>query len=174
MSSPGSAFLRESARLLRDVYLPRLERALAELRPVDAWWRPHERATSVGNLLLHLEGNVRQWILSGLGGAEDRRERATEFAAREGSPLGPLLERLLATVRGAARVIEEFPERRLTETIRIQGVETTGMLAIYHVVEHFSWHSGQITWIAKERAGPGHGIAFYDEAAINRARNTQR
>ena len=59
----GQAFLRESARTLRDVHLPRIELALAELSPSALWWRPHERATSVANLLLHLEGNVRQWIL---------------------------------------------------------------------------------------------------------------
>jgi uncharacterized damage-inducible protein DinB len=173
MSSPGNAFLRESAHLLRDVYLPRLERAAVELRPADAWWRPHERATSIANLLLHLDGNVRQWILSGLAGADDRRDRAAEFSAREGSPLGPLLERLAGTARAAARVIEEFPENRLTDPIRIQGFDTTGTSAIYHVVEHFSWHTGQIVWIAKERAGAGHRIAFYDEAAVNRARNTR-
>ena len=99
------------------------------------------------------------------------REREREFSAREGAPAGPLLERLALTVRSAARLIEELPEHRLTRSLCIQGFDTTGLGAIYHVVEHFSWHTGQIVWIAKERAGPGHGIALYDEAAVNRARN---
>ncbi len=174
MSGTDGAFLSESARLLRDVYLPRIERALDEILPADAWWRPHGRSTSIANLLLHLEGNVRQWILSALCGAEDRRERASEFAARDGSPVAQLLERLERTTLTAAAAVESLPPRRLSEPIRIQGIDTTGLAAVYHVVEHFSWHTAQIVWIAKLRAGPGHHIAFYDETAIDRAHSEPR
>ncbi|MGH9651714.1 MAG: hypothetical protein ACRD3I_14770, partial [Terriglobales bacterium] len=64
--------------MLREVYLPRIARCLSLLSEGEIWWRPHRTSNSVGNLLLHLEGNVRQWIISGLGGAPDRRERDTE------------------------------------------------------------------------------------------------
>ncbi len=158
------AFLHESARQLRDVYLPRIARALEILPPGDLWWRPREDMTGIGNLLLHLEGNVRQWILGGLGGARIARRRAAEFAAREGAPF----DALRATTIDAARVIETLDVARLPGPLSIQGFDTTGLAAIYHVVEHFSWHTGQIVWIAKLRAGAGHGLAFYDDGKLNR------
>ena len=184
ISFPGAAILapmaaahdqvrRESAVYLRDTYLPRLERALEVLPEGDLWWRPHEGVLSFGTVLLHLEGNVRQWILSGLGGAPDHRERAAEFAATgEGAPpAAELVSRLGATVRAAAEVIEALSDETLDASITIQGFETTGLAAVYHVVEHFSWHTGQAAWIAKARAGASHGLAYYDESAINNARN---
>jgi uncharacterized damage-inducible protein DinB len=158
-------FAKESARYLRDVYLPRLRKAVETLPERDLWWRPHERATSVGNLLLHLEGNLRQWILSGVGGAPDRRRRAEEFARREGDGKAELLDALARTIEEAAKVIEK--EKALGRTLRIQGSDTTCQSAIYHVVEHLSWHTGQIVWIAKLRAGETHGIAFYDDRKLD-------
>jgi len=167
----ATTFAHESARYLRDVYLPRLERALDSLPPEDLWWRPHEGVISFGTILLHLEGNVRQWLLSGLGGAPDDRDRASEFAATSG-PAGPvLLERLRVTVLAACDVVRGCQEGALSATYLIQGSRPTGLQAIYHVVEHFSWHVGQAVWIAKARSGPGHGVAFYDDRAVNAARN---
>ena len=166
-----AAFCRESATYLREVYLPRLERAVAALSPDDLWWRPNDGTTSAGNLLLHLQGNVRQWILSGLGGQVDQRERSSEFSAREGAGARQLLDALGTTVAAAAMVIENLDCSRLLSPITIQGEDTTPLAAVYHVVEHFSWHTGQITWIAKQRAGSRHGIAFYDNASLDDARN---
>lgn len=169
----------ECARYLCDTYMSRLARALEVLPEADLWWRPHPDCISVGNVLLHLEGNVRQWIVSGLGGAPDRRERAREFAAvgegaeRQASAR-ELFERLAETVRGAAAVIEGLPDQVLDAPRTIQGFETTGLGAVLHVVEHFSWHTGQVVWIAKARAGVAHGLSFYDDAAINAARNASR
>jgi len=158
-------FVEESARYLRDVYLPRMRRAVETLPESDLWWRPHEGITSVGNLLLHLEGNVRQWIVCGLGGAPDARDRGAEFAAREGAPKADLLRELERTVGEACAVIEA--EADLDRAFDCQGIETTVLGAVYHVVEHFGWHTGQVVWIAKLRAGARHGIAFYDDAKLN-------
>lgn len=159
-------FTRESARYLREVYLPRLRQALDTLPEEDLWWRPHAKATSVGNLLLHLEGNIRQWILGGLGGAHDRRRRSEEFARREGGTKKELMDALAATIGEAARVVEN--QIALDRSLVIQDFETSPRDAIYHVVEHLSWHTGQIVWIAKMRAGEGHGIAFYDDTKLDR------
>lgn len=164
-------FAAESARYLAETYLPRLAEALAALPAGDLFWRPHPGALSVGTVLLHLEGNVRQWILSGLGGRPDGRDRAAEFAATSGPEGAELLARLEATVREAARVVEGLDAPALARRVRIQGFEMTALAAVYHVVEHFSWHTGQAVWIAKARAGADHGVAFYDEAAVNAARN---
>jgi len=171
MSAVSEAFLRESSRYLRDVYLPRLERGAAALPQGDLWWQPHSACLSFGNVLLHLEGNVRQWLVSGLGGAPDHRDRASEFAATDGPEVEALLARLRETVGQAVAVLEGLDEGSLSRPFRIQGFDTTAQDAIYHVVEHFSWHVGQAVWIAKARGGPGHGIAFFDEAKVNAAKN---
>jgi len=171
MSKLGHAFLHESAKYLREVYLLRIERALAVLPEKDLWRRPHDGVISVGVILQHLDGNVRQWILSGLGGEPDDRERATEFEEHERATISELLANLRSTVERAAEIIEGLSKRELKRTHSIQGFEITGLDALYHVVEHFSWHTGQLVWIAKACAGREHGLSFYDTAAINAARN---
>lgn len=159
-------FVRTSAAYLRDTYLPRIATALEALPGRELWSRPHGGTNSIGNLLLHLEGNVRQWILGGLRGDSDHRARSAEFAALEGADRDELLGRLRATVTEAARVIEGLDGSALLAPHTIQGFSVTGLEAVYHVVEHFSWHTGQITARAKECAGPEHGIAFYDDDAL--------
>lgn len=170
-ASVEAAFLTASAAFLRDTYLPRIERALGVLPPDDLWWRPNPGTLSAGNILLHLTGNVRQWIVSALGGEPDVRERATEFAATEGADAASLLAALADTVQRAAAVIEALPHDTLLRPLTIQGFATTPHWAVYHVVEHFSWHTGQLVAIAKQRAGAGHGVAFYDDAKLSKARN---
>ena len=165
----------EMQTYLRDTYVPRLERALAVLPDGDLWWRPHDGVIAFGTILLHLEGNVRQWICSGLGGAPDHRTRAEEFAAdgeadehRDGATL---LAKLRATVDEACDVLAGLDTAALARTWSIQSFEVTGLYAVSHVVEHFSWHTGQAVWIAKARAGAEHGVAFFDEARVNAGRN---
>lgn len=165
--SLSRAFQKQSAETLRE-HARRLARAAATLPVGDAWWRPHEECISFGNILLHLEGNVRQWILAGVGDACDHRQRRREFAAQAGEEL-VLLAELGATVDEACCLIEELAPESLTEKRRIQGFETTVLGAILHVVEHFSWHTGQAVWIAKARAGVGHGLAFYADEELNQA-----
>lgn len=168
-----SGFTALAVALLRDTYLPRLARAVEELPARDLWWRPHARATSAGNLLLHLRGNLRQWIACGLGGARDTRSRDAEFAAREGADAGELLADLRAAVDECCRVIAALDEPALRGRVTIQGFRVTRLEAVLHVVEHMSWHAGQVAWIAKLRAGPRHRLAYYDDAGL-RARNAPR
>lgn len=167
-------FAHEMAKYLRETYVPRLARALEALPDGDLWWRPHDGVLAFGTVLLHLEGNVRQWICAGLGGRPDARDRAAEFAATgaAGEPSGAeLLARLRATVDEACAVILALDAAALARTWRIQSFDVTGLHAVSHVVEHFSWHTGQAVWIAKARAGAAHGVAFYDEARVNAGRN---
>ena len=171
MSRSGELFARESVGLLRETYVPRLEAALEVLPAGDLWWHSHGGVAAFGNILLHLEGNVSQWILSGIGGEADHRERATEFEQDQGDSGVELLERLRATVVAACAVVEQMDVEALEGEREIQGFKTTGLGAVYHVVEHFSWHTAQAVLIAKQRAGQDHGLAFYDEASINAARN---
>jgi uncharacterized damage-inducible protein DinB len=156
ISSIGSlsdAFIGESRVLLTKEFLPKIERAVGALADDDVWWRPNEASNSVGNLLLHLCGNVSQWILEGVGGRPFERRRQEEFDERRQLPAAGLLARIRTVVHEADEVLGALEPGALLEPRRIQGNDTTVFAAIYHVVEHFSMHTGQIIWIAKARTG---------------------
>ncbi|MDT8340354.1 MAG: DUF664 domain-containing protein [Longimicrobiales bacterium] len=159
MSHPLAPFLDESRRLLGAEYLPKLRIALAGVDESDLWWRPNPSCNSMGNLGLHLAGNVRQWIVHGLGGGPDVRERAEEFARTGGMGAPEVLARLARAVADADAVLARLDPGSLSESRSIQGVATTGIAAIYHVVEHFSMHTGQILYLAKMRGN--HDLGFY-------------
>lgn len=146
-------------RFLRE-YLPRIELCLKELSEEDLWWRAHETNNSVGNLILHLSGNVRQWIISGLGGTPYERDRAREFSERGPLPKQELLQRIETTLQDADRVLERFPAEKLLEVRHIQKYDVTCLDALSHVVEHFAQHTGQIIYITKLRRGTD--LKFYD------------
>ena len=142
-------FLHHSRHVLGEVYLPRIARCLASLSEEEIWWRPHATSNSVGNMVLHLEGNVRQWILSGLGGAPDHRDRDKEFAAQGSLPRRQLLNHLSGTVNEACRVLARLTPQDLASLRSIQGYRLRGFQALYHVTEHFAYHAGQIILITK-------------------------
>ena len=147
------AFIDRSRHYLGEDFLPKIERCLEELSEEDIWWRPNEVSNSIGNLLLHLSGNVRQWIISGIGGAPDLRDRDQEFEQRAPISTERLLERLSATVREADAILAGLDPASLLEQRRIQGFDITVGEAVYHVVEHFATHTGQITLLTKQRLG---------------------
>ena len=159
--SIAASFLERSRYYLCREY-PTKIRAAVEAMPGDRlWWRPNEQTNSVGNLLLHLSGNVRQWIVSGVGGHPDVRKRNMEFAARGGATAADMLAGLDATLREADEVLRALLPSELLERRSIQGRDTTVLEAVYHVVEHFAGHTGQIIWVAK-MSTPG-AVRFYDD-----------
>ena len=143
------AFLAQSRRLLTESYLPRIERSVGGLSDEQIWWRANAESNSIGNLILHLAGNVRQWIVSGIGGAVDARDRQSEFDAMGPMPAADLLARLRSTVEEADRVLANVTPGTLLEHRRIQSYDVTVLQAIYAVVEHFSMHTGQAILLAK-------------------------
>jgi len=151
-------FLDFSAEKLQEL-APRIEACLGRLTDEQVWARGQETENAIGNLVLHLCGNVRQWIISSIGGAPDHRQRDSEFAARGGTSKVQLLERLSTTVEEAVAVIRALPAERLAERRVIQGYEVSVLEAIYHVVEHFSMHAGQIIFITKMLTSAD--LAFY-------------
>jgi uncharacterized damage-inducible protein DinB len=153
MSDGEQIFLQESRRLLTQEYLPKIERCLDRLSDEEIWSRPNEASNSVGNLVLHLCGNVTQWILGGVGGQDYRRERQQEFDERRAVPAGELLARLRAVIRDADAVLGEVDAGTLLRRLEIQGYRLTTLEAIYHVVEHFSMHTGQIILVTKAKTG---------------------
>ena len=162
MATLESEFLTFSVEKLEQL-VGRIETCVAKLTPEQVWLRGSEQQNAVGNLLLHLNGNVRQWILSGIGGARDVRERDREFAARDGAPPAELVARLRATVTEAAAVIRALSAGQLLERTTIQGYEGTKLAAIYHVVEHFAGHAFQIIFVTK--LFTGEDLGFYAHLA---------
>jgi uncharacterized damage-inducible protein DinB len=158
----AAAFVAQSRHYLASEYPTKIRRCLDVLPEEAIWRRDDDASNSIGNLLLHLSGNIRQWIVSGVGGVPDARVRRAEFDAREGDGGAALMERLLATVRDADAVLASLDAVRLAERRTIQGRDVTVLDAVYHVVEHFSMHTGQIILLAK-RFAPGR-LEFYEDA----------
>jgi uncharacterized damage-inducible protein DinB len=145
--------IAHAEHLLKDVYLPRILYCLDQLQREQIWWRPNESSNSVGNLVLHLTGNVRQWITSGLGRSPDSRQRDKEFSERRHLQRRPLAAGLQSTVQDACRVLRSLNANDLHRLYTIQKFQVTGLEAVFHVAEHFSHHAGQIILIAKMLTG---------------------
>jgi uncharacterized damage-inducible protein DinB len=143
------------------VYLPRLRECAAPLTAEQVWWRPNDASNSIGNLLLHLDGNVRQWLVDSFNRTQDKRNRPAEFAAQSGLSATDLLARLGATLEEAATVLDRLTLDDLLAPYEIQGYHTRGLDAIYHVVEHFGLHYGQIVYIIKSLLAKD--LGFYKE-----------
>jgi uncharacterized damage-inducible protein DinB len=156
----GEAFLLQARSHLNEDFMPKIARCLEQLSEEDVWWRAHETNNSVGNLLLHLSGNVRQWIVSGIGGKPDIRQRSLEFSERNAIPAKIVWSALQDAVMDATQILESFPVDQLLETRKIQGFDRTPLEAIFHVVEHFAQHTGQIIYITKLREGGD--LKFYN------------
>jgi len=147
----ASAFIAESRRRLRQEYLPKIRHVTQALSKRDLWWRPNSSSNSIGNLMLHLDGNVRQWIVAGVSGVPDVRDRDAEFLAHEAADASALLAQVGRTLLHADRVLARLRPEDLIAPREIQGYRVTVLQAIYHVVEHFSGHTGQILYVAKLR-----------------------
>jgi uncharacterized damage-inducible protein DinB len=147
----GQAILAETRRRLFKDSMPRIRKCLAHLSAEEIWHRPNAEVVSVGNLILHLCGNVRQNIVSGLGGAPDDRVRDREFSEPGPLPAAELLARLDDLMADVDRALDRLDPARLLELHRVQGFEETAVSILVHVIEHFSYHVGQITYYVKTR-----------------------
>ncbi len=159
-------FLQASSKTLEQL-LSRIRDCLAKLKPDEIWSRGHENENAIGNLVLHLSGNVRQWIVSGVGGAPDTRARDAEFAARGGMETRDLLGRLESSVSEATAVLGKVTADRMTQHVTIQKYNITVMEAIFHVVVHFAQHTGQIIFATKMLTGEDLGFYKHLKAAAH-------
>jgi uncharacterized damage-inducible protein DinB len=149
---------------------PRIEKCLGQLHEDEVWKRPNDASNSVGNLVLHLCGNITQYIISALGNAPDIRERDTEFAAKGGHTKAELFAQLSATVAQAVGVLRETDEGQLLKVYSVQGFSLTGIGIILHVVEHYSYHTGQIAFWVKLLKDTD--LGFYANANLNIKNNS--
>lgn len=150
-TTPGisTLFLEFSHRKLLEQYWPRLRSCVESLTGGQIWWRPNEASNSIGNLVLHLNGNVRQWLIASFKRLDDSRDRPAEFSQRDRIPASELLAQLGRTMQEASEVLAHLTESDLLASYEIQGYQVTGLQAVYQVVEHFGLHYGQITYITK-------------------------
>jgi hypothetical protein len=157
----SSLFLEFSRRKLMEHYWPRLRTCVESLTTEQVWWRPNAASNSIGNLILHLNGNVRQWLVVSFNRKADDRNRPAEFGAEDGMSAVQLLEKLGATMNDAAEVLARLTEADLIAPYEIQGYHVSGLEAVYQVVEHFGLHFGQVTYVAKSLSG--RDLGFYRE-----------
>ncbi len=149
MTELSNAFLTQARKHLREDFLPKIERCLEKLNDEDVWWRAGDESNSIGNLILHLSGNVRQWIVCGIGGEQDARVRQAEFDSREMISRSELLSKLTATMGEADAVLARVNPDELLAPRIIQNCDVSALEAIFHVVEHFAMHTGQIILLTK-------------------------
>jgi uncharacterized damage-inducible protein DinB len=153
MDNVSRVFIIKSRSLLVSDYMPKIERCLDRLTETDVWWRPNEASNSIGNLVLHLCGNVTMWILGGVGALPFERHRQQEFDERREIAVSELRQRMKEVVAQADHVLGTVDAGALLSRRQIQGYDVTVLEAIYHVVEHFGMHTGQIILLTKARVG---------------------
>jgi uncharacterized damage-inducible protein DinB len=156
----ASTFIDCAAVFLRDDYLPKIERCLEKLTDEQIWWRANEESNSIGNLILHLCGNARQWIIAGVGSQPDSRVRDAEFAQRETISRDELLNLLQSTLAEIDTVLRGLDASTVLDRRLIQGHDVDVLKAIFHVTEHFSMHAGQIFLLTKLLTATD--LRFYD------------
>jgi uncharacterized damage-inducible protein DinB len=147
-------------------YLRKIEHCVGLLSEEQVWWKPNPACNSVGNLLLHLRGNLSQWVLAGIGGEEVERHRSAEFAASRRATTATksdLMAGLAEVVTRVRRVVREMPAPALAKAVSIQGYDTDGLGVVFHVVEHMGYHTGQIVATTKQLLGPDADIEFYPQ-----------
>ncbi len=148
----AKTFVSESIGLL-DASMAKIEHCAAQMSDEQIWWRPESSINSVGNLLLHLAGNLQQWGVAGVSQQSDDRDRDSEFAQREIIPADKLLDLLRQTVARAKSIFEPLDESSLQEQREIQGFETTVLGAIHHTCSHFVGHTHQIIMLTRLQLG---------------------
>lgn len=160
-SELAALFLEHSRNRLLEQHWPRLKACVEPMTVEQIWGRPNAASNSVGNLILHLNGNVTQWLVASFNRDEDKRDRPTEFSAHGGLTAAELLERLGATIAASEQVLNRLTVEELLAPYEIQGYHVSGLDAVYQVVEHFGLHYGQIAYIAKSLSGKD--LDFYRE-----------
>jgi hypothetical protein len=157
----STLFLDYSCRKLIEQDWPRLRSCVEPLTEKQVWWRPNEASNSIGNLILHLDGNVRQWLVASFNRQKDHRDRSTEFNAQGDISVAALLDQLGATIAASSQVLARLTPAELLAQYEIQGYTVSGLYAVYQVVEHFAMHYGQILYIAKNLTGKD--LGFYSQ-----------
>lgn len=155
----AAAVGKEAAHELTSA-LARIKHCLGQLTDEQVWRRSHPAMNSIGNLILHLCGNLRQWIVAGLAAGTDTRNRPAEFSERGPIPKDELLRKLETTVSEARAVLERQSARAIMELRRIQGSDVTGLAAVFDSVSHFRGHTQEIVHMTRSQLGDAYEFAW--------------
>lgn len=151
MDQIKNLLVQECRRRLIDEGFSRIKKCLSELTEEEIWLKPNQNSNSVGNLVLHLCGNVRQWLVCGLGNKPDTRKRSLEFSEEGPIPSEVLIERMELVLKEVEETLDQLSPTSLTQMFNVQGFQESGLSIIVHVIEHFSYHVGQMTYFVKWR-----------------------
>lgn len=157
--------LKANAILRLNENTPRIAKCLAQLSENETWHKPNENLNSIGNLILHLCGNITQYIISSIGGEEDKRQRDEEFELTGKFTKVELLNKISSTIKQASTIIDSMTDADLMKVKSVQGFTFTGMANIIHVVEHYSYHTGQIAFLTKLLKNTD--LSFYGDMDLN-------
>lgn len=148
-----------------DLNTQRIIKCIDKINETEMWNAPNENSNSIANIILHLCGNITQYIISALGNKMDNRERDKEFSARGGYNKAELIQILSATVAAANDIIRHISEEALLKKYAVQGFNLTGIGIIIHVTEHYSYHTGQVAFWVKEIKNVD--LGFYKGTNLN-------
>jgi uncharacterized damage-inducible protein DinB len=166
MNTIAQEFIEQSISIIEKKNTPKIIKCLDQLSEEQVWLRPNEASNSIGNILLHLCGNITQYIISSLGDQPDIRERVKEFSAKGGYNKEELLNKLTTTLKQAINVIKNSNEARLMKIHSVQGFDYSGIGIIVHVTEHYSHHTGQIIFWTKQLTAKD--LGFYSHVDLNK------
>ena len=152
-------FIRQAGQELDDA-LSKIAHCIDQLNENQLWWRPAESMNSVANLILHLGGNVRQWIIAGVGNQQDTRNRPAEFSQREPIAKGQLKLDLQKTIQQAHQVLAQVSPAELLRVRRVQGFDVTALQAIVESVAHFRGHTQEIVHLTRQQLGGQYKFDF--------------
>jgi uncharacterized damage-inducible protein DinB len=158
-------FIEQSIRRFEE-NTPKIEKCLTELTEDELWHRPNASSNSTGNIILHLCGNITQYVLSSLGNAEDKRERDKEFSSTRVLQKAALIDKLKTTVSAAVKIMRSLNDNYMLQKHSVQGYDLSTIGIIIHVVEHYSYHTGQIiywTKLIKDK-----DLGFYSNVDLNK------
>ncbi len=155
----GDAFIAAARRTLAEG-MRKIEHCVAQLNDQQLWWRPRPEMNSIANLTLHLSGNLRQWIVSGVGGAKDVRNRPSEFSDHSNRPKGEMIDILKKTVAEADAALARLKPDQLVSRRRIQGFDTSVIAAIMDTIPHFRGHVQEIIHITRQQLGEKYRFDF--------------
>ena len=164
MTKQGKEFINQCI-LRMEENTPKIFVCLEELNEKEIWKRPNNASNSIGNIILHLCGNIRQYAISSLGNLPDARERDKEFSAHGGVTKNELKEKFESTLKQAIEVFKNISEEELLKIRLVQGFSLSGIGIIIHVVEHYSYHTGQVVFWTKLLKN--HGFDFYSNHDLN-------
>jgi uncharacterized damage-inducible protein DinB len=166
MNAIGKEFISQCIDIIEKKNGPKIVKCLDQLTEEQVWMRPNKASNSIGNIILHLCGNIRQYVISALGQQADIRERDLEFSTEGGYNKIELMQKLSETLTGAIKIIREADEVKLLKMYSVQGFNYSGVGIVVHITEHFSHHTGQIIFWTKQLTGTG--LGFYSSADLNK------